>query len=183
MDYYLDITVLPDPEFKETVLLNALFAKLHRALGQLGEGKIGVSFPRFGKTLGDQLRLHGTAASLDRLMACNWTQGLKDYTAWSELSPVPADVQYRTVRRIQKKSAHNKRKRSIHKGWLTEEEAKLRIPDAQQQTLKLPYTQIKSLSNGNSMRVYIEHGKIQPQAVPGEFSSYGLSPTATIPWF
>ena len=32
MNYYWEIRVLPDPEFKETVLMNALFAKLHRAL-------------------------------------------------------------------------------------------------------------------------------------------------------
>jgi len=183
MDHYLDITVLPDPEFKETVLMNALFAKLHRALGQRGDGGVGVSFPRVDKTLGDRLRLHGSAASLDKLMAGNWLQGLRDYVVCSEMHPVPTGVQYRTVRRIQKKSAHNKRKRSISKGWLSEQEAYARIPSTQQQTLKLPYAQVKSLSNGNSMRVYIEHGKLQTEPVVGEFSSYGLSSTTTVPWF
>lgn len=32
MDHYLDIRVLPDPEFSAQTLLEALFAKLHRAL-------------------------------------------------------------------------------------------------------------------------------------------------------
>lgn len=45
MDYFLDIRVLPDPEFSEEMLMAALFAKLHRALGARGKGDIGVSFP------------------------------------------------------------------------------------------------------------------------------------------
>ena len=46
MDHYVDIQVLPDPEFLETTLMNELFSKLHRALGKHGQGKIGVSFPQ-----------------------------------------------------------------------------------------------------------------------------------------
>ena len=57
MDHYIDIRVQPDPEFTASQLLNALFAKLHRALGQVADGKIGISFPQVGKTLGECLRL------------------------------------------------------------------------------------------------------------------------------
>ena len=32
MDHYLDIRLLPDPEFPAPLLMNALFTKLHRAL-------------------------------------------------------------------------------------------------------------------------------------------------------
>ncbi|MDS0116062.1 type I-F CRISPR-associated endoribonuclease Cas6/Csy4, partial [Enterobacter hormaechei subsp. steigerwaltii] len=45
MDHYIEIRVLPDPEFSEEMLMPALMAKLHRALGQRGKGDIGVSFP------------------------------------------------------------------------------------------------------------------------------------------
>merc|ERR1711879_218909 len=98
--------------------------------------------------------------------------------------PVPEGCQHRTVRRIQAKSAWNKRKRSIAKGRLTEEEAQAKIPDDQQKNLKhLPFLQIKSLSNGNTMRIYVNHGELQNEPVSGTFNSYGLSATATIPWF
>lgn len=45
MDHYLEIRVLPDPEFSSEMLMAALFAKLHRVLGARGQGDIGVSFP------------------------------------------------------------------------------------------------------------------------------------------
>jgi CRISPR-associated endonuclease Csy4 len=45
MDHYLEIRLLPDPEFPATTLMNALFSKFHRGLASHGEGAIGVSFP------------------------------------------------------------------------------------------------------------------------------------------
>ena len=45
MDAYIDIVLLPDPEFPATTLMSALFGKFHRGLVRYGEGAIGVSFP------------------------------------------------------------------------------------------------------------------------------------------
>lgn len=44
--HYIDITILPDPEFSHTHLMGALLSKLHRALVQLQSSSIGVSFPQ-----------------------------------------------------------------------------------------------------------------------------------------
>ncbi len=184
MDHYLEITLLPDPEFEEQVLLNALFSKFHRGASQAVPGRLGISFPRAGKRLGGQLRIHGGARDLDTLMATPWLKGLGDYCQVSDIQPVPEHCQYRTVRRVQTKSAHNKRKRSVAKGWLTVEEAYEKIPDDEPKKRHTePFVQIKSLSSSNTMRVYIQHGDLQDTAVSGEFSSYGLSATTTIPWF
>lgn len=184
MDHYIDISVQPDPEFTASQLLSALFAKLHRALGQLAEGKIGISFPEVGKTLGACLRLHGTAAALASLEQTSWLKGLRDYTEVSPCKPVPEDVKFRSVRRVQyKSSAERLRRRSISKGWLTAEEAEARIPAAVEKRSSLPYIQIKSLSNGQMFFVFVEHGPLQDTPVAGRFSSYGLSSEATIPWF
>lgn len=183
MDHYLDIKVLPDLESTAQELLNKLFSKLHRALGQHTQGKVGVSFPQQGKLLGEILRLHGTKEDLSHLMDQNWLQGLRDYTRCGALQPIPPQVTYRTVKRVQAKSAHNKRRRSILKGWLTEQQALEQIPDTQQKSLDMPFIQMGSLSNGNTMRIYIQHGDILPQPQAGIFSAYGLSSTATIPWF
>ena len=38
MDTYLEIRLLPDPEFVPTMLMNALFSKLHRGLVEQGGG-------------------------------------------------------------------------------------------------------------------------------------------------
>ncbi len=183
LSHYLDIRLLPDPEFETQDLLNALFAKFHRAMNQTVAGQIGVSFPEVEKRLGAVLRLHGSEAALTLLMGDNWLKGMKDYCQISPIAPIPEQIQYRTVRRVQIKSVHNKRKRSIAKGWLTPEQALESIPDSQQKPISLPYIEMKSLSNLNRMRVYIEHGELQNQPSDGTFNSYGLSATATIPWF
>lgn len=181
MDHYIDIHVQPDPEFTAAQLLNALFAKLHRTLGQLADGKIGISFPKVGKTLGECLRLHGTAAALAALEQTSWLKGLRDYTEVFPCKTVPNRVKYRTVRRVQyKSSAERLRRRSARKGWLTANEAE---PVTVEQRGTLPYLQLKSLSNGQMFFVFVEHGPLQDTPVAGRFSSYGLSAEATIPWF
>ena len=183
MDHYINIKVLPDPEFEATVLMNALYAKCHRVIGQLGEGQVGVSFPHHKKNLGDVLRLHGNQENLKQIMGENWLKGLSDYTQVSEVKSVPESVQYRTVQRIQKKSPYNKRKRAVAKGWCTEAEAAEKFKDDSHKLLDLPYAQIKSLSTQNMIRIFIQHGELLSSSVVGVFSSYGLSKTATIPWF
>lgn len=45
MDHYLDLRVLPDPEFNTEMLMAALFAKLHRALGARGKGILALASP------------------------------------------------------------------------------------------------------------------------------------------
>ncbi|CAQ84808.1 MULTISPECIES: type I-F CRISPR-associated endoribonuclease Cas6/Csy4 [Photorhabdus] len=184
MDYYFEILVLPDPEFSKQSLMEALFAKLHRALGQVGNGRIGVSFPCARKTLGDKLRIHGASEALNDLQALPWLKGLRDYTEIMDIQPVPQDTQYRRVSRVQvKSSAERLRRRSIKKGWLTEEQARQRIPISKEQRTHLPFLLVKSLSSRQTFPLFIEQGPIEDKPTPGVFSSYGLSASATIPWF
>ncbi len=184
MDFYLDIQVEPDLEITAAALLNNLFAKFHRTMAQHCLGEIAVSFPRYHRGLGDVLRLHGTQASLKKLMAQPWLKGLRDYTCVSEIRPVPTDIKgYRTVFRVQQKSPQNIRKRSVAKGWLSAEEALLKFSDEKQKTLNLPYLQVKSLSSDQMIKIFVRMGDIQETASQGEITTYGLSRSATIPWF
>ncbi len=184
MDHYLEIRVLPDPEFSEPLLMAALFAKLHRALGARGQGDIGVSFPEYGKTPGAVLRLHGSHAALNELEAGRWRAGLNDYCRCSTITPVPAVSRWRVVSRVQVKSSPERLlRRSVRKGWLSEEQAEARRQTMAIQQTTLPYLSLKSLSSGQSFRLFIRHGDILPVPVAGRFSSYGLSVQATIPWF
>lgn len=43
--------------------------------------------------------------------------------------------------------------------------------------------QVKSLSNGQSFLLFIEQGMLRSTPTAGEFSAYGLSAIATVPWF
>lgn len=184
MDHYQDIRVLPDPEFSEPMLMAALFAKLHRALAAHGQGNIGVSFPGMQRTPGAVLRLHGSHKTLAELQESGWLKGLRDYTGIGPLQAVPTGAQHRTVSRVQvKSSAERLRRRSVSKGWLTDAQAREKIPMANEQRSSLPFITLKSLSTGQSFRLFLKQGELQAVPIEGSFSFYGLSAFATVPWF
>lgn len=184
MDHYLEIRVLPDPEFGEEMLMAALFAKLHRALGARGKGDIGVSFPQVGVTPGAILRLHATQLALQELEATTWRKGLTDYCQCTGILAIPAVMGWRTVSRVQVKSSPQRLlRRSVKKGWLTEDQALQRLATLSAQRTNLPYLNVKSLSSQQQFRLFICHGELCPTPSRGTFNGYGLSTTATIPWF
>lgn len=184
MNHYQDIVILPNPEIADSVLMAALFTQLHLKLAQAGEGRIGISFPESGLTLGSRLRLHGTHDDLTKLDATGWHSKVKDYIFCKAVSPVPEGCLYRTVRRVQyKSSAERLRRRSVKKGWLTQEQAKQQISVLNEKRGKLPFLPVKSHSNGHTWLFFIEHGPLRKAPTEGYFSSYGLSAEATIPWF
>lgn len=188
MDAYLEIRLLPDPEFAPTVLMNALFSKLHRALAAQGGGKIGVSFPDVEAkkpALGQRLRLHGNQTDLVALMASNWLVGMRDHTAVTDIAEVPAHAKARVVRRVHEKSSlERQRRRKVARKGVSAEQARELLPDSVViKPLKLPYVMVSSQSTGQKFRLFVEHLAVQDQAVAGIFSAYGLSPTATVPWF
>lgn len=184
MDHYLEIRVMPDPEFNEEMLMAALMAKLHRVLGARGKGDIGICFPKMAVKPGDTLRVHGTRTALDEVEATCWRKGLSDYCQCSVISPVPQVKGWRTVSRYQPKGSPQRLlRRSVKKGWITEDEALKRLETSQEKRVSLPYLNMKSLSSKQNFRLFIRQGEMLPQPVYGVFTSYGLSATATIPWF
>lgn len=185
MEYYLEIKVLPDPEFKETVLMNALFSKLHRALVTIKNETIGISFCQANeKSLGNTLRLHGTDKELNQLNDLKWLKGLSDYTICSDLQPTPNSTKYRIVKRVQAKSNLERlKRRSIKKGWLTKLEADKKFSNKLAQTLELPYLQLQSSSTGQAFKIFIHQGELLEKPIVGKFNAYGLSNEGTIPWF
>lgn len=184
MKYYIEIKLFSDQEFSSSLLMNALFAKLHRALAEVGNREVGVSFPQVNKTLGDTVRLHGSQVALERLLEIKWLKGLTDYAQVSAIAAVPDSCKHRVVKRVQAKSSVERMyRRSVKKGWLSVEEAEAKMNTAKEQQLKLPYLQLKSGSTGQSFCLFIQHGKSTDSPVFGEFTAYGLSDVATIPWF
>lgn len=189
MDSYIEITVLPDLEADSNFLMNNLCSKLHAVLGKVTNGKVGVSFPEYGqggKTLGAKIRLHGSAELLGALMEENWLKGLRDYCDCSTILLVPKNAKHRYFARRQQKSPHNKLKRSVSKGWLTEGEAITKLEAESKNLLKLPYLQLTSRGSKQQMKVFVEQGPPTEQVKAGRFNSYGLSRLSekvTVPWF
>ena len=187
MDFYIELQLLPDPEFPATTLMNALFAKLHRGLASSGEGRIGISFPDVARKvagLGSRLRLHGQAADLERLMSANWLQGMRDHLACSPLSAVPTNASHRVVRRVQAKSSPERLRRRLMVHQKLDQEAAIKaIPAHAAEVLDLPYRRLNSQSTSQQFRLFVEHLDLKTKATAGQFSAYGLSAEATVPWF
>lgn len=184
MNFYIDIEVRPDAEFSSSILMNEVYFRLHQLLVKFGQGEVGVSFPKFAKTLGPCLRIHGDQSALQRVMSTPWTSPIEDYIVVSGIKPVPEGVSHRVVQRLQIKSSPERLlRRSVKKGWITEDEATRRLAESRDQKTSLPYIRMRSLSTGQLFRIFIEHGLLVTLPQKGEFSAYGLSTSATIPWF
>jgi CRISPR-associated endonuclease Csy4 len=187
MNHYLDIQLLPDPEIESHFFMNTLFTKLHRALVQLGSRSLGVSFPDWAAkppSLGERLRLHGTGQQLDHLMALDWLQGMRDHVRTQPPAPVPAGAAHCLVRRVQAKSNPERlRRRWLKRHGNDQAAAQAAFPSQNAERLDLPFVTIRSQSTGQTFRLFIEHGPPGNQPLPGGFSYYGLSATATVPWF
>jgi len=188
MDHYQDLKILPDPEFSPPMLLNALFAKLHRQLAAQQSTQVGISFPKIDPqrpTLGKVLRLHGTHQALSNLHQQSWIKGMRDHLEMGEISPIPENVQHCQIRRVQAKSNAARLRRRYqkrHEG-VTEADAQKLIPDSVEKRLNLPFLQLKSESTNQRFCLFIEQRPAQEHAQQGEFNSYGLSRDATVPVF
>lgn len=192
MDHFVDIHLLPDPELPAHVLMGALYAKLHRALVMGGEseaGGIAVSFPSYSArpgaiNLGRSMRLLGSQSGLRELASTVWLGSLRDQVSTNGPTAVPLTAMHRNLRRVQAKSNPERlRRRLIQRHGIDDAEARKRIPDSATEVLTLPYLQLSSASTGQNFRLFLRLGPAQATAESGAFNTYGLSATATIPWF
>ena len=121
MEYYIDVTILPDPESPSSVLLNSFYSKLHKALYDMGSKSIGVSFPKYSVTLGNLVRLHGNKNDLEQLGISKCIDSMISYVHISEIKKVPSNVQYRIISRKQPGLSQAKLRRLIKRGSIKEE--------------------------------------------------------------
>ncbi|RMX06922.1 type I-F CRISPR-associated endoribonuclease Cas6/Csy4 [Corticibacter populi] len=185
--HYIDIQLLPDPEFSPTHLLSALVAKLHRALAAQGTNDIAIAFPQYQlqpRSLGQVLRLLGPETSLQTLIASDWLRGMRDHTQLTGIAAVPAEAEQRHLTRRQfKTSAERLRRRRIKRKGETAEQAATAIPDSVERQPDLPFVHLRSSSTGQPFQLFLALSEPVSAPVHGTFNAYGLSATATIAWF
>lgn len=185
--HYINIRLLPDPEFSQAHLLGALYAKLHRVLVQLDASDIGVSFPEYNlkpRTMGNVMRVHGHAHVLQRLMEADWLRGMYDHVECTQITAIPDQVSHRVVVRRQfKTNVERLRRRRMRRKGETKEQAKEAIPASVERQPELPFVQLRSSSTGQPFRLFIEQSEGRPMAQDGTYNSYGLSMGASVPWF
>lgn len=189
MNHYLEIKTKPDAEMRQNELLNKVFAKIHKALFDVKSANVGISFPNYKVLLGDTIRLHGTDSSLSQFSDGAWLGGLSGYCQISELLEVPGDAKHRTVSRWQPNMSDAALRRLIKRAEargepISEDEIKAyKAKMFKQQMTELPYLELQSGSNGHKHRRYIQFGELVDDPIAGEFDQFGLSKTATVPWF
>jgi len=183
MDYYLDIKIEPDEEVPIYFIRNKIYSKLHKALSTLNTTDIGVSFPCYKKMLGDVIRIHSSESRLTELQAMNWLGGLSGYCSINSIQKIPVDVTHRNISRIQTNMTEAKLRRLIKRGSISAEESKNYKAKMFQQSLDNPYLELESSSNGQKHRRYLNFSEISKNPCSGEFDTFGLSKTATVPWF
>jgi CRISPR-associated endonuclease Csy4 len=192
VNYYIDIMLKPDAEMPPTVLMNAIYAKLHKQLFDLKLSTIGVSFPKYQLTLGNILRLHGTEEDLNKLKPMNWLGCMTGYCKISEVLLVPENAKYRTVSRKQTSMSQAKLNRLLKRGSITNDQIKAyKAKMLSEKGLDHPYLDLVSNSTGQRHRRYIVLGELLNQPVLGEFDQFGFPKVdsvsgfkqATVAWF
>jgi len=187
LTHYIEISIRPDPEFTESMLLNALLSKYHRASVELKNRTVGLSFPAYShkpRTLGNIVRIHADKAVLEELMNLGWLKGMRDHLLCADIQRVPNDAKYCTFSRKQfKTSAERLRRRRMQRKGENYEQAALNVPVTVERKTDLPFATLRSSSTGQTYPLFISRGEILSENKAGEFNSYGLSAIATVPWF
>ena len=196
MKYYQDITLLPDAETHIGFIWHKVYQQIHIALADNkhpdGSSAIAVSFPEYKKTkfpLGSKLRLFApTESQLIELDAEKWLFRLKDYTHVKPIRSVPEISKYACFRRKAVKSPEKKAELlAQHLQKPLDVVIRYRKENGLLKACDLPYIHMESqkkteTGQKNRFRLFIEQ-TLSEQYVSGTFDFYGLSKTATVPWF
>ena len=202
MQAYQEITLLPSEEIPCNFLWEKVFQQVHLALVEnksfcrtaaggtdpsVAYSEYGVSFPQYCtqlNALGCKLRIF--ASDSDRLQKLNlhrWLDRLRDYCRVTGIEVVPDEVEHVRFKRRQlctgiERLARRRAKRKQE----SFEQALAYYSGFNSQTTRLPYIYMNSLSGKQRFPLFIEK-EVATHQETGEFSCYGLSITATIPWF
>ncbi len=187
MECFVDLELRLDPEVASHVLLSGLYGRLHRALVPDNKPGIAVAFPGYEEkppSLGTRMRLLGSRKALETLVGADWLGGMRDHVKLGTVTEVPNHAIHRTLRRVQAKSSPERlRRRLMKRHGIDEKQAESRIPNSAAERLKHPWVQLASRSSGQTYRLFLCLGSEAPTQTSGVFNAFGLSPTATIPWF
>lgn len=192
MNYYQEITLLPNADINLYFIWQKLYEQIHLALVEnkiTGSASvIGVAFPEYNAdkfSLGTKLRLFAEdEKSLKKTHFEKWFNRLGDYVHLSHIKPVPVKLAgYACFKHIKLKGNKEKlaRRRAKRQG-VTLQKALAHFENFEEQRSKLPYINVISQTSGQRFRLFIEKQAMeQPQT--GLFSCYGLSNTTTVPLF
>ncbi|HFB66919.1 MAG TPA: type I-F CRISPR-associated endoribonuclease Cas6/Csy4 [Aeromonadales bacterium] len=201
MKYYQDITLIPDAEVYLAFLWHKVYIQVHIGLADNkqpdGTSAIAVSFPEYVYTpnkanrfpLGKKLRLLAeTEKQLQQFDTVTRLSRLEDYCHIRSIKAVPNVTKYCCFSRKQVKSAAKKAEiLTEHLNKPLEEVIKFRKKNNLYQDCDLPFIHMESQQQTesgekNKFRLFIQQTFCDSPFQVG-FDCYGLSKTATVPWF
>lgn len=194
MQYYQEITILPNTELSAYAVWSKIFYQVHIKLAEVqnneARGKIGVSFPRYENNadkvcLGDTLRIFAESADeLDGLKLADALQRYKDYVKIKSPRIIPKRIVsgYAVYSRYRFESSRSQKARRYAKRHnVSYDEAEKLFPK-DVRCKQPPYIQLKSSTNGNNFRLYITK-ELKDEECKNGFSAYGLDNFSTVPEF
>jgi CRISPR-associated endonuclease Csy4 len=194
MNYYMEITLLPNPDINLFSLWSKIYQQIHLGLVEMQDGQcrvpIGVSFPEYVKgdkygVLGGKLRLFAEhEATLSQFNVGYWLARLSDYVHCTGIRPVPERLSGHAIyRRVQPKNNPIRlARRYARRHEMELEEALGHYKGMAPVSIQSPFIQLKSLSSGETFCLWIARIPATESSA-GSFSSYGLSTTSTVPEF
>jgi len=191
MKFYVDIKLIPNEEDNLGFLWNRVYTQMHLALVGVKDENvnigIGFSFPHYNNhdfPLGDTLRVFAESKEkLEELKIHKWLNRLDGYIYVGATKELPSDIKgyVHFARKQFKTNPERLARRQAKRKGISLKEALKNYEGMTEQTTKLPFVMMKS-SGGQYMKIFIEKS-ISDEEVKGSFSTYGLSKTATVPWF
>ena len=195
MSHYQELTLLQHEEVPLYALWGKVYTQIHLALTELqaalGAGKVGVAFPEYrfdaeaqSGHLGRKLRVFADdAAVLQQLNLVQHLRRYADYVQLGEVSAVPAEHGLACYTRVQVKSgAERAARRLIKRHPELDYETELARMQALSVHSVLPFLQLNSLSSKQRFRLFIAKSEATVEQT-GDFGTYGLSNSATVPDF
>ncbi|WP_299009612.1 type I-F CRISPR-associated endoribonuclease Cas6/Csy4 [uncultured Shewanella sp.] len=209
MNYYQDITLLPEVDISLSFIWPKVFQQVHIALVDnkldKNQSAVAVSFPEFKQTrfpLGAKLRLFATEQhQLQQLNIANWLNRLDDYVHVKGIKAVPDPVKYVCFSRKNVKSPERIEKDMQEKAKRWSDKSGLSMAESLQQLAKtkpqancdLPFiflhsqeTKRRSPDKSSQFPLFIQMERVN-EPLFGAFDCYGLSgkgsQIATVPWF
>ena len=194
MKFYLEITLLPNPEVGINFLWSKVFQQIHLGLVEIqddqGRVSIGLSFPDYVtgekySVLGGKLRLFAKdEATLSRFNISKWLSRLSDYVHCTSIRPVPVKLTgYAIYQREQPKTNKERLARRYAKRHNEDyDTAVLRYSSMVYKTIALPFIRLKSLSGNKEFCLWIKKTEVA-ELSGAAFGSYGLSAVSTVPEF
>lgn len=197
--FYLEFTLIKnDKSIYECWTL--LFNQVHLSLStfsNMGICSLGVSFPtyyfkenddRTVARLGDNLRIFGNFETLKIFEKDLLNRLDKFYPNWQDdlhkksIKAVPDTHQYAVFSRYYAKDIQEVAKEFAKHKNISLDKALIHCQTHKAKPKKYPFVALNSLSSQKRFNLYIVKTLVKKQ-VAGEFNTYGLSSTATVPEF